>query len=446
MQNTTYKPPQIAIIESLDQEGRGVAHVDGKAVFIEGALTGEKVIYQSTMRKPTYEFGRVLEVLKPSNQRVTPQCKHFSRCGGCALQHLDAAAQVAAKQRLLETNLWHISRIKPENMLPPLYGPTWGYRHKARLRARYVPAKSRVLVGFNERATRYVVDMDSCEVLPPHLSALITPLQEVLMQLTIRDAIPQIEIAVGEDNITVLVVRIMDPLEPNDERLLHEFADTHQVHIWTQSKGLDTVKPLHPASADLRYSLPEYNLTYPFSPIEFTQVNPHINRVMIRRAMQLLNPQAGEKIADFFCGLGNFTLPIARSGAQVVGFEGSAALVKRAKESATINGLDTQVLFHEADLFMMATDALKALGAYDKWLIDPPRDGAMELVKSLANAQDDTSSSPKSIVYVSCNPATLARDAGILVLQKGYRLTACGVINMFPHTTHVESIALFEKL
>lgn len=446
MQNTSYKPPQVAIIESLDQEGRGVAHVEGKAVFIEGALTGEKVIYQSTMRKPTYEFGYVLEVLKASNQRVIPQCKHFSRCGGCTLQHLDAAAQVAAKQRLLESNLWHISRIKPESMLPPLYGPTWGYRHKARLRARYVPAKGRVLVGFNERSTRYVVDMDSCEVLPPHLSSLITPLQEVLVQLTIRDAIPQIEIAVGEGNITVLVVRIMDPLEPRDEDLLRAFADTHQVHIWTQSKGLDTVKPLHPGSADLRYSLPEYNLTYPFSPIEFTQVNPHINRVMIRRAMQLLNPQPSEKIADFFCGLGNFTLPIARSGAQVTGYEGAAALVKRAKESASINGLASQVSFHEADLFMMANDALKALGAYDKWLIDPPRDGAMELVKSLANAEEDTSANPHTIVYVSCNPATLARDAGILVLQKGYVLKACGVINMFPHTTHVESIALFEKV
>lgn len=443
----SHRPPQIAVIESLDQEGRGVAHVDGKAIFIEGALIGEKVSYQSTVRKPSYEFARVIEVHKASNQRVTPHCKHFSRCGGCALQHLDFSAQVAAKQRLLETNLWHISRVKAVSMLPPLYGPAWGYRHKARLRARYVPAKSKVLVGFNERSTRYVVDMDSCEVLPPHLSALIVPLQEVLFKLSIRDAVPQIEIAVGEGNVTVLVIRIMDPLEPVDEALLRAFADEHRVHIWTQSKGLDTVKPLHPAEgADLHYTLPEYNLRYPFSPIEFTQVNPHINRVMIRRAMQLLNPQAGEKIADFFCGLGNFTLPIARSGAQVTGYEGSAALVKRAIESAAINGLETQVSFHEADLFMMATDALKALGAFDKWLIDPPRDGAMELVKSLPDAEQGAEHGPKTIVYVSCNPATLARDAGILVQQKGYQLSACGVINMFPHTTHVESIALFEKV
>jgi len=437
---TAMQKLSIAKVESLDQEGRGVAHVEGKVIFIEGALPGETVSYKSTRRKASYEFAGVVEVLKPSNLRVEPQCPHFAMCGGCAMQHLDFAGQVAAKQRLLETNLWHIGRVKAERMLSPIYGPAWGYRHKARLRVKYVPAKARVLVGFNEKATHFVADIKSCQVLPPHVSALIVPLQELLVQLTIRDCTPQIELAVGEE-ATVLVFRIMEPLEPKDEPLLRQFADTHGVQIWTQTKGPDTVKPFHPLDGPgLNYTLPEFNLTYPFKPTEFTQVNPYINRVMIRRAMQLLSPQPNERIADFFCGLGNFTLPIARSGASVFGMEGSAALVQRAEQSAALNGLATQVTFKEADIFDMTPESLAALGHFDKWLIDPPRDGAMELVKALPA---DGKGSPQRIVYVSCNPATLSRDAALLV-QKGYVLKACGVINMFPHTSHVESIALFE--
>lgn len=447
MENNIYPPKQyLATIESMDQEARGVSHIDGKTIFIEGALTGEKVSYKSLQRKTSYEFARVIDVLKPSNQRVTPKCPHYGMCGGCSLQHLDFSAQVAAKQRMLETTIWHMSRVRPEMMLPPIYGPAWGYRHKARLRVKYVPPKGRVLVGFNEKSTRFVADMNSCEVLPPHLSALIVPLQELIVQFSIRDAVPQIEVAVGEGEVTVLVFRIMEPLTEADEQLMREFADQHKVQMWTQSKGPDTVKPLYPTSGEaLVYSLPEYNLRYPFSPTEFTQVNPYINRVMIRRAMQLLEPQANERIADFFCGLGNFTLPIARSGAEVIGYEGSMALVKRAVESAKINALETKVSFNEADLFLMTPDKLKALGHFDKWLIDPPRDGAMDLIKSLANVGEDMQFSPKRIVYVSCNPGTLARDTGLLVLQKGYKLKACGVINMFPHTSHVESIAIFER-
>lgn len=432
----------IALIESLDQEGRGVAHVGGKTIFIEGALPGEKVTYLSTRRKANYEFANVVDILKPSNLRTEPKCPHYSMCGGCALQHLDVSGQVAAKQRMLENSLWHIGKVKPESMLPPIYGPTWGYRHKARLRVKYVEKKSRVLVGFNEKATRFVVDMDSCEVLPPHISALIVPLQELIMQLTLRDRIPQIEVAVGE-NVTVLVLRIMDPLQPADGPLLRDFADLHGIQLWTQSKGPDTVKPFHPLDgAELSYTLPEFGLTYPFNPTEFTQVNPQMNRVMVRRAMQLLNPQVGENIADFFCGLGNFTLPIARSGASVVGFEGSAAVVRRAEQSAELNGLSKQASFSETNLFKMTREGLQALGHFDKWLIDPPRDGAMTLIESLA---DDGKNSPQRIVYVSCNPATLARDAGLLVHSKGYRMVAAGIINMFPHTSHVESIALFER-
>lgn len=432
----------IALIESLDQEGRGVAHVEGKTIFIEGALPGEKVTYQSTRRKANYEFASVLEILKPSNLRTEPKCLHYSMCGGCALQHLDATAQVTAKQHLLENSLWHIGKVKPESMLEPIDGQPWGYRHKARLRVKYVEKKQRVLVGFNEKATRFVVDMNSCEVLPPNVSALIVPLQELIVQLTLRDRIPQIEVAVGE-NATVLVLRIMDPLQPVDEPLLRDFADVHGVQIWTQSKGPDTVKPFHPLDGvELSYTLPEFGLTYPFNPTEFTQVNPQLNRVMVRRAMQLLNPQAGENIADFFCGLGNFTLPIARSGAKVLGLEGMAAMVERAELSAELNGLSKQASFSEANLFKMTTESLQALGTFDKWLIDPPRDGAMILIESLA---DDGTNSPQRIVYVSCNPATLARDAGLLVHNKGYRIVAAGIINMFPHTAHVESVALFER-
>ncbi|HEY8355218.1 MAG TPA: 23S rRNA (uracil(1939)-C(5))-methyltransferase RlmD [Methylophilaceae bacterium] len=434
-----------AVIESLDQEARGVTHVEGKVVFIDGALPGETVSYQSRKRKPSYEFADVVEVLQPSSARVTPKCPHFGVCGGCALQHMEPAAQVAAKQRMLEADLWHIGRTRPEWMLPAIQGPAWGYRHKARLRARYVPKKGGVLVGFNEKASSYVADMRTCAILPPHVSALLEPLRELIEQLSVCDRLPQIEVAVG-DVTTVLVLRLLEPLQPQDEPLLRAFADRHRIQFWTQSKGPDTAQPFYPIDAPkLKYRLPEFDLEFPFRPTEFTQVNPHINRVMVRRAMQLLQPQPGERIADFFCGLGNFTLPIARSGAQVFGFEGSASLVERAVESARLNGLQDKASFSEADLFLMTPEKLAALGHFDKWLIDPPRDGAVELVKSLPAADDQEGVRPNRIVYVSCNPATLARDTGILVMTKGYRLVASGVINMFPHTTHVESIALFER-
>ncbi|WP_137718684.1 23S rRNA (uracil(1939)-C(5))-methyltransferase RlmD [Methylobacillus flagellatus] len=440
----------IAQIESLDQEGRGVAHVDGKTIFIDGALIGETVTFKSHRNKKSYEVANVVDVLTPSGLRTKPKCKHFGMCGGCALQHLDFSGQVAAKQRLLEADMWHIGRVRPETMMPPIYGPAWGYRHKARLRVRHVPKKGGVLVGFNEKASSYVAHMDSCEVLPPKISALIVPLQQLVAKLSVIDQLPQIEVAVGE-HATVLVLRILEALQPQDTPHLKAFADEHGVQIWTQSKGPDTVKPFYPLDGPgLSYSLPEYALTYPFKPTEFTQVNPHINRVMLRRAMQLLDPQKNERIADFFCGLGNFTLPIARSGASVLGMEGSASLVARAVESAALNGLAGQIEFREADLFKMTPELLQSLGSFDKWLIDPPRDGALDLVKSLPDAVNEEGVpqalwGPERIVYVSCNPSTLARDAGVLVNLKGYRLRAAGVINMFPHTAHVESIAWFER-
>ena len=442
------------IIESLDQEGRGVAHVDSKTIFIDGALPTEKVTYQLTRSKSTYAFANVAQILKQSNLRVSPKCPHYGLCGGCKLQHMDFSGQVAAKQRLLENDLKHIGKVKPQNMLPPLYGPAWGYRHKARLSVKYVEKKQRVLVGFNEKGTRFVADMNSCEILTPEVSALIAPLQSMILNLSIRDKIPQLELAVGEPIVVngaqraviVLIFRIMEVLSANDETLLKTFADTHHVHIWTQSKGPETVKPFYPSEASLQYSLPEFGLVYPFKPNEFTQVNPQINQVMVRRAMQLLNPQASERIADFFCGIGNFTLPIARSGASVLGLEGLQNLVERAKESASLNNLTHNAQFDVSDLFKMTPEALTQLGKFDKWLrfdkwlVDPPRDGAFELVKAI-----NDENAPQKIVYVSCNPATLARDADVLVNEKGFRLSAAGVINMFPHTTHVESIALFEK-
>lgn len=430
-----------AVIESLDQEGRGVAHQDGKVIFIEGALIGERVTYTSHHKKPSYEEARTLEVLKASTFRTTPPCPHFSMCGGCAMQHFEISAQVAAKQRVLEDALWHIGKVKAESMLPPIYGPDLGYRHKARLRAKYVPAKDRVLVGFNEKHSRFIANIQSCQVLPPHISALIMPLQDLVTALSIKDQMPQIEVAVGE-KVSALVFRILAPINAADEALLKAFAEQHTVQVWLQSKGPDTATPLHPLDAPgLSYSLPEFDLTYLFTPTEFTQVNPYVNRVLVRRAMQLLNPQPKEKVADFFCGLGNFTLPIARSGAQVLGLEGAAALVRRAVQSAESNGLAQSTEFREANLFEVTEESLSQLGHFDKWLIDPPRDGAMALVQAL-----NANNSPSRIVYVSCNAATLARDAGILVHEKGYRLIAAGVVNMFPHTAHVESMAVFERL
>ena len=450
--NPADNPILQATIESLDQEGRGVAHVDGKTIFIDGALPNEKVTYQTQRIKPSYEVGNVVEVLQASSDRTTPKCPHFGLCGGCKLQHLDARAQVAAKQQMLEADLWHIGKVKAQNMLPPLYGPTWGYRHKARLSVKYVQKKERVLVGFNEKGTRFVADMNSCEVLVPEVSALIAPLQSMIFDLSIRDKLPQIELAVGEADVKngreagnnqaviVLILRIMDVLTDSDETLLKAFADDHKVQIWTQTKGPDTIKPYWPEAAPaLAYSLPEFDLKYPFKPNEFTQVNPQINQQMVQSAMQLLQPKATDKIADFFCGIGNFTLPIARSGASVLGLEGLANLVDRANESAALNNINNTT-FGVADLFKMTEDSLLSLGYFDKWLIDPPRDGAFELIKSITEV-----TAPSLIVYVSCNPATLARDAGVLVHEKGYKLVSAGAINMFPHTAHVESIALFEK-
>ncbi len=428
------------IIESLDHEARGVTRLAGKTVFVDGALPGEEVEYASYRRKPSYEVAQTVRVLTPSSARVSPRCPHYWVCGGCSMQHLDAQAQVAVKQRLLEDNLRHLGRVSAEELYAPIYGQPWAYRYRARLSVRLVVKKGGVLVGFHERKSSYVADMQRCDILPAHLSAMLMPLRRLIEGLSIRDRLPQIEVAVGE-RLTALVLRILEPLAKPDETLLREFADRHGVVFYLQPQGPATAHRFHPeVGPRLSYELPDFAIEHFFSPTEFTQVNHAINRVLVRRALALLDPRPGEQIADMFCGLGNFTLPIARRGARVIGLEGSAELVRRAGENAAANGLQHLVDYRVANLFTLTAETLAACGRFDKMLIDPPREGAVELVKALS-----TDEAPLRLVYVSCSPATLARDAAILVTQKGYRLRGAGVVNMFPNTSHVESIALFER-
>lgn len=431
----------VAVIESVDHEGRGVTHVDGKATFIDGALPGEEVEYSVYRKRPSYELAQLVRVISPSAQRVEPGCRYFGVCGGCSMQHLDSGAQAAVKQRVLEDALWHVGKLRADTIFAPIHGPSWGYRFRARIGARFVPKKGGVLVGFRERKSSYIADMTSCEILPPHVSAMLPALRELIGGLSAPDRLPQVELAVGDDDLTVLVFRHLEPLTAADESRFRAFADAHGVQVWLQSKGPDTVHRLHPEEAPgLSYTLPEFGVKMDFRPTDFTQVNVAINQLLMRRAMQLLAPRAGERVADLFCGLGNFSLPIARLGATVVGVEGSEKLVARALENARANGLAANAEFHAANLFEATEDSLAALGHFDKMLIDPPRDGAIAVVKALSERQ-----SPARIVYVSCNPATLARDAAVLVHEKGYTLRGAGIANMFPQTSHVESIALFER-
>lgn len=435
-------------IESLDQEGRGVAHADGKVVFVEGGLPGEVVEAEVFKRKPSFELARVVAVRKASAGRVTPRCPHFGVCGGCTLQHADPDLQVAAKQRALEDALMRIGRVRPDVLLPAIAGPAWGYRYRARLSVRDVPKKGGILVGFHERKSSFVADMRECHVIPPAISRLLPALRTLVASLSIRSRLPQIELAVGERLtrerlVYALVLRILDPLSASDEAKLVAFADAHGVEFWLQTGGTETVAPFHPAAASLAYTLPEFDIALPFAPTDFTQVNSAVNRVLVRRTMQLLAPQPGERIGDFFCGLGNFTLPIARRGAHALGVEGSASLVARAEANAKRNGLADRATFIRANLFTATHALIEQLGPLVRALIDPPREGAVELAKALPHRDDEHALA--RIVYVSCNPATLARDAAVFVHERGYRLAAAGVVNMFPHTAHVESMAMFER-
>ncbi|HEX5477313.1 MAG TPA: 23S rRNA (uracil(1939)-C(5))-methyltransferase RlmD [Burkholderiales bacterium] len=425
-------------VDSLDAEGRGVArNAEGKVVFVEGALPGEEVAFTVLKKKSSHEFGKATAVRRASFSRVAPRCPHFGVCGGCATQHVDARSQMAAKQRWLEENLARIGKVQPETLLPIVYGAEWGYRHRARLSVRRVPKKGGVLVGFRERRSTYVADMRECPVLPLAVSALIPALKALIEALSINERVPQVEVAVGE-RATVLIFRHLLPFSDADLSLLKGFSEEKAVHVWLQPKGPDTARPLHPVPSELYYDLPEFGVRLHFGPTDFTQVNPAVNRILVSRAVRLLDPQPGERVADLFCGLGNFSLPLAARGAAVIGFEGSRALVEKARDNARRNGLVAQ--FEVADLFKAG---IGTWGPFDKLLIDPPREGAIDLVKSLPGAGEGAW--PRRIVYVSCDPATLARDAGVLVHTRGFRLVAAGVVNMFPHTAHVESMALFER-
>ena len=437
-------------IKSLDMDARGVGHIEnedgspGKVVFVEGALPGERVSFVTYKKKKNWEMARMTVLHRESSMRVTPKCKHFDNCGGCSMQHLEPSAQVAIKQRVLEDNLWHIGKVRPQSIMRPMYGPTWGYRYRARLSVRHVKKKDAVLVGFHEKKSAFVADMDSCEILPPHISAMLLPLRGLIASLSIFDQMPQIELAVGED-VTAMVLRIMAPLTADDETKLKAFADEYGVQWWLQVKGPETAVPFYPLDKQLHYLLPEFGVKMPFKPVDFTQVNHHINRVLVSKALRLLEVQPTDRVADLFCGLGNFTLPLATQGSTVVGIEGSTTLTERALENALANGLAEKTSFSTRNLFEVTTDDLIALGKFDRMLIDPPRDGAMALCQALVGlAQVRPDMLPKRIVYVSCSPSTLARDAGILALEAGYVLSKAGVVNMFPHTSHVESMAVFD--
>ncbi len=446
----------IISIKSLDAEGRGVGHLPnedgtpGKVVFVEGALPGEIVQCESWKKKSKWELARTVSFLKESPLRVEPGCPHFGICGGCSMQHLDPAAQVAIKQRVLEDNLRHIGKVKAERMLRPIYGPYWGYRFRARLSVNYVPKKGGILVGFREKQSRYVADMTQCTVMPHHISEMLVPLRELIGSLSIKQQVPQIEVAIGNDKdgpVTALLLRIMAPLTKEDENRLKRFADDHDIQWWLQSKGPDTISLFYPVGNRLKYTLPEFHVEMPFKPGDFTQVNHHINPVLVSRAIRLLGIEKKDRIADLFCGLGNFSLPIARRAAKVVGIEGSEILTQRARESALLNGLEGKTRFETRNLFEMTVKDWIDLGSFDKVLIDPPRDGAAAVCQSIAGlGKDEEAFRPRRIVYVSCNPSTLARDAGILVTEGRYRLHLAGVVNMFPHTSHVESMAVFERI
>ena len=437
-------------VESLDLEAQGVAHrEDGKVVFIEGALPGERVQVQVSRKKNQWEHGQMTVLSSESSQRVRPGCPNFGlhagACGGCKMQHLHPAAQVAVKQRVLEDNLWHLAKVRAECILRPIEGPAWGYRYRARLSVRFVVKKGTVLIGFHERKSRYVADMQVCPVLPARVSAMLMPLRELIGGMDQRDRLPQIELAAG-DNMTALVLRHLEPVSPADAQRLRDFAALHGVQWWLQPKGPDTVHLLDEGGPVLVYSLPEFGIHMPFNPTDFTQVNPHINRVLVGRALRLLDVQVQDRVVDWFCGLGNFTLPLATCARAVLGIEGSETLVARARDNAAANGLASKAGFQARNLFEIGPEDLRGIGAAERWLIDPPREGAFALTKALADlhgAEDWVP--PQRIVYVSCNPATLARDAGLLVHQAGYRCTQAGVVNMFPHTAHTESMAVFDR-
>ena len=457
-------------VDALDLDAQGIARLapnedetsqgqSGKVIFIKGALPTELVTYTITSEKARFSKAKVREILKPAVFRAEPKCKVFGVCGGCTMQHLDIRAQVAMKQRILEDDLQHIAKVKPLEILRPMGGPAWEYRHRARLSAvnRSIK-KGTVLIGFHEGKSGYVADMLACEILPKSVSDLLPEMRKLVMGLSIVDRMPQIEIALGEPEepgsddpkkakpVTALVFRNLLPLTTADEALLRAFADEHQVWIWLQAKGIETVAPFYPETGKLCYRLPEFEIEMPFKPADFTQVNHMMNRVLVSRAMRLLEVKNTDRILDLFCGIGNFTLPLARKAKTVLGIEGLASLTTRATENAEHNGLTDKASFMQSDLFEVTNETVASWGKAERWLMDPPREGAMEICQALTQLHAQASGLlPERIVYVSCNPKTLARDVEILCHHAGYTLSSAGIINMFPHTSHVESIAVFDR-
>ncbi len=424
-------------IDDLAHDGRGVGRRDGKAWFVAGGLPGERVRARRTAGHRQFDEAQAIEVIEPSPARVAPACPHFGVCGGCTLQHLAPGAQIEAKQRSLLENLDRIGRVVPARLLEPLQGSAWGYRRRGRLSAKWVEKKGRVLVGFRETNGRYVAELSRCPVLHPAIGEHIEPLAQLVESLDARREVPQIEFAVG-DAQGALVFRHLVELGAADRARLAAFGRAFGLHIYLQSGGIDSVVALEPADAALSFTLPAYDVTLAFRPLDFIQVNGEINARMVDHALALLDPGPGDRVLDLFCGLGNFTLPLARRCAQVDGVEGEAGLVQRARDNARRNGVGNAA-FHAANLAADQRDAPWARARHDLLLLDPPRAGAIEVLAYLPGGD------VRRVVYVSCHPASLARDAGVLARDHGFRLAAAGVMDMFPHTAHVESIALFER-
>jgi 23S rRNA (uracil1939-C5)-methyltransferase len=425
-------------IQELTPECRGFVRINGKATFVDFALPGERLVFKYTKTSSKFDQGVAVEVLQASQDRVEPVCEYFTVCGGCSLQHMHVDAQIQAKQNTLLNHLQHIAQVQPDTVLEPLRGPTLGYRYKARLGVRYVAKKEKVLVGFREKSTSFLANINACKVLHASVGERLQQLGLLIMAMDARQTIPQIEVAIS-DTETTLIFRHLEALSDADVQALTKFAQAENLQVFLQSGGPATVVPLWPEQADaLYYDIGKHNIRIEFQPTDFTQVNPVINNKMIDQVLEFLHLNKQDRVLDLFCGLGNFTLPMAKYAQHVVGVEGADAMVGKARDNARLNKIDN-VEFHAADLSADLTAYPWLKQSYDKILLDPPRSGAMVMLKYLGKLN------AKRIVYVSCHPATLARDAQVLIHDHGYKLTAAGVMDMFPHTAHVESIAVFDK-
>ena len=429
--------PFVVRVDDLTHEGQGVARRDGKAVFVEGALPGEEVRCVYTARRSRRDEARTVEVLRAAPERIEPRCAHFGVCGGCALQHLQPTEQLAVKQRWLLDSLTHIGKVQPEQVLEPMIGPLWGYRRRARLGVKHVAKKGRTLIGFRERHSPFVADLRRCEVLDERLGGLLEPLAQLIDTLSIRDRLPQIEIAGGDETMG-LNFRVLAPPSDEDRAQLQAFGERHGFALYLQPGGPDSVRALWPKQPELGYRLPDFDLELKFQPWHFIQINAAINRQLVGRACELLQVGPEDRVLDLFCGLGNFTLALARRAREVVGVEGDASLVEWARHNAARNNA-ANAIFHAADLTGDPRDQGWARGGYERVLLDPPRAGALEMMPWVAAL------GAERVVYVSCHPATLARDVGELVNRFAYRLESVGVLDMFPHTAHVESMAVLVR-